>query len=539
MTLQSRINDAFNKYASNCALEVEGEKLTYSEIYTIASRIARTIITAGEAGPFIALMAYRSIYAYTGLLGTLLAGKAYLPLNPKFPPNRTLTMLKDANCTVIFIGSECCEALGVLLDAYDQGAPALKILYLSEAKSNLLKLIDKFKQHCFIEIDLSTNVVQTSLPTVTSNDYAYLLFTSGSTGQPKGIGITQGNVCAYIDFILSRYDYRASDRVSQFFDFTFDPSVHDIFSAWFSGACLCSVPSTSLMAPSHFINNSKLTVWYSVPSVPMFMDKLNMLRSGQFPELRYSMFSGEALAQSVAEKWQNAAPNSLVVNYYGPTEATVNITYYDWDRERSPALCRNGGVPLGYPFPTQEIRIVDSAGKDVSVGNRGELIVSGSQVAKGYINNSEKTKACFKELPDLKGKLWYFTGDSVERDLDGRIYFYGRIDFQVQIRGYRVELSEVEGIIKKTASTEFVVIVPWPFNQLTSCADELIAIIAGQQDNELTQRVVAACTSSLPSYMVPSTVLFTQEFPLSANGKIDRNKLIEHINIMKGKTIHE
>lgn len=534
LTLQLRLHKSFNKYSSNRALEVDGGNFTYSETYNIATRIAQAIIKTDEAGPFVALMAYRSICAYTGLLGILLAGKAYLPLNPKFPLNRTFSMLQDANCNMMILGSECCEALDLFLETYDQRSSAIKILYLSEAKSKVIPLIEKYEHHCFIEIDNNFNVSPTSLPIVSADDYAYLLFTSGSTGQPKGIGITHANVYAYIDFILSHYNYLPSDRVSQFFDFTFDPSVHDIFSAWFSGACLCSVPYKSLMAPAHFIKKSELTVWYSVPSVPIFMEKLNMLRDGLFPGLRYSLFSGEALAQSVAEKWQKAAPNSLVVNYYGPTEATVNITYYNWDRKTSPALCRNGGVPLGFPFPEQELRVVDFEGNNVPIGQRGELIVSGSQVAKGYINNPEKTISSFRELPNLKGKKWYFTGDLVERDSEGIFYFYGRKDFQVQIRGYRVELSEVEGIIKKTASTELAAAVPWPLNTLTSCANELVAIIVGQHDADLAERVVAVCKSALPSYMVPSTVFFLQELPLTANGKIDRNALADQIKVLKG-----
>jgi amino acid adenylation domain-containing protein len=539
MTLQSRLIKAFNEYASNRALEVGGENLSYSDVYNLAKRIAEGIIQADEPSPFVALMTYRSIFAYTGLLGTLLSGKAYLPLNPKFPASRTVSMLADADCNVIIFGPECTEALELFLETYDRASRALKILYLSEAKSSILGVSERFKQHDFIEISSSAKAEEVLLPKASADDYAYLLFTSGSTGQPKGISITQANVCAYMDFILSRYHYRSSDRVSQCFDFTFDPSVHDIFSAWFTGACLCTVPYKSLMAPSNFIKKSELSVWYSVPSVPMFMEKLNMLKEGLFPGLRYSMFSGEALAQSIAEKWQNAAPNSLVVNYYGPTEATVNITYYDWDKQKSPGLCRNGGVPLGFSFPEQEIRIVDSEGHEVPIGQRGELIVSGSQVARGYINNPEKTASSFRELPDSRGKIWYFTGDLVERDSEGIIYFYGRKDFQVQIRGYRVELSEVEGLIRETASTEFVAAVPWPLNPLTSCAEELVVVIAGQHEVSLVERIFNVCKSTLPSYMVPSTVLFVKEFPLSANGKIDRKALTEYIKTLKGEPRNE
>jgi amino acid adenylation domain-containing protein len=371
------------------------------------------------------------------------------------------------------------------------------------------------------------------------NDYAYLLFTSGTTGQPKGIGVTHRNICAYLEFILFQYDYCSEDRISQAFDLTFDPSAHDVFTAWLSGSCLCVVPASSLMAPSRFIQEHKLTVWYSVPSIPMFMDNLNMLHEGRFPSLRYSMFSGEILPKTIAQKWQKAAPNSQVINYYGPTEATVNITYYNWDREISSDLCRNGGVPLGYPFPEQEIRIVDSDGQELPSGHRGELIVSGSQVASGYINNPEKTADAFQILPGEPDKTWYYTGDIAERDSNGIIYYYGRKDLQVQVLGHRVELSEIEGILKKTTGTDFVIVVPWPQNQISGHADEIVAVIGMKPDSSLAEIAIDTCKSALPSYMIPSDILFLDPFPISQNGKFDRKAITEFVrstrSIQNGK----
>ncbi len=438
-------------------------------------------------------------------------------------------MISISDCEAIVLGYECIPVLSSLLENYDRELPELKIIYLLEDNSSITLLAEKFPRHKFISVCEPTPDNNIPCHLAKENDYAYLLFTSGTTGQPKGIGITHRNICAYLESILSQYDYCSEDRVSQAFDLTFDPSVHDVFTAWLSGSCLCVVPASSLMAPSRFIQEHKLTVWYSVPSIPMFMDNLNMLHEGRFPNLRYSMFSGEILPKTIAQKWQKAAPNSQVINYYGPTEATVNITYYNWDQETSSDLCRNGGVPLGHPFPEQEIRIVDTDGQELPSGHRGELIVSGCQVASGYINNQEKTADAFRLLPGEPDKTWYYTGDLAERDSNGIIYYYGRKDLQVQILGHRVELSEIEGVLKQTTGTDFVIVVPWPPNQISGHADEIVAVIGTKPDSSLAEIAIDTCKSTLPSYMIPSDILFMDQFPLSQNGKFDRKVITEFV----------
>jgi len=530
MTLQSKLIEAFERFGPNDALEVEQTILTYLELKNKALQLAGLITQHAPEETFIGIFAARSISAYAGLAGSVLAGKAYLPLNPKFPVARIYEMLSMVECKTLILGGGGIRLFLEFVKKYDHNLPPLTILYLPEDEARIGKEAKKLKRHKLFTADGVEAFDICPLPAALPDDYAYLLFTSGSTGHPKGIGITQKNICSYLGFILSRYEYLETDRISQAFDLTFDPSVHDIFSAWLSGACLCVVPASAVFAPSRFIREKELTVWYSVPSVPMFMERLNMLKENSFPGLRYSIFSGEALSQETALKWQKASPNALLINFYGPTEVTINITYYQWNNDASPKQCRNGCVPLGVVFPDHEIRIVDEKGQDLPAGQKGELIISGAQVAPNYINNSEKTKEVFKQFPEDPCKTWYCTGDLVEKDEEGTLFYFGRKDFQVQILGHRVELTEVEAVLKKATKTDFVIVLPWPPDVSGGRADKLVAVIGCIQDTEMEKKAVSACRETLPSYMIPAKIFFLERFPLNVNGKIDRNEILAYIS---------
>jgi non-ribosomal peptide synthetase component F len=326
-----------------------------------------------------------------------------------------------------------------------------------------------------------------------------------------------------MEYAASRFGIHDRDRCSQNFDLTFDLSVHDLFTCWDGGATLCPYPAQTL-TPAALVDELRLTCWFSVPSVAMFAAKLGLLQPGEFPTLRWSLFCGEALSASMAAAWQQAANNSILENLYGPTEATIAITYYRWDSEKSPAECVRGLVPIGWPFKGQQVCAVDEQLAPVPVGESGELCLGGSQVTRGYLNDPEKTAKSFVHLKQTGDQVWYRTGDLVRQDERGCLYYLGRRDFQVKVNGYRVELQEIDLVLREASRIEMAVAIPWPLSD--GSASGIVGVLTGS-DPALDKQILEACESRLPRYMVPNRLYHFPQMPLNVNGKIDRGKITE------------
>ena len=509
-----------DRFHSRTALVVDGRPFTYAELYRVASRIASAIVCEEQdPSSLVSVMADRSLMAYAGVLGVLGAGRGYVPLNPNFPVERTRYMLTLSGCTVLVAGRESLGQLPELLQKLNR-----RITVILPDVSDPGTLPDSFPHHRFVtSADGETADLGLS-PQTSPEDIAYLLFTSGSTGQPKGVPISQSNACSYLDHMLQHYDLCESDRVSQAFDLTFDLSVHDLFLCWARGACLFSLPGRDLLAPAAFIRKQQLTVWFSVPSVIGILAKLRLLPSGCFPYLRYSWFCGEPLPAAYAELWQQAAPNSVLENLYGPTETTIAIASYRWEVANSPKQCLHGIVPLGHVFPGQQFRIVDEERNTVRMENAGELCLSGSQVSCGYWKDSKKSEEQFIRLSGEGQKRWYRTGDLVKQDQSGCLHYLGRIDHQVKIRGFRVELQEIEAALRRACASEDVVAVAWPVNN--GSAESIVAFASSPHDLD-RNHALAYCREVLPDYMVPRKLYLLDKLPCNVNGKIDRSKLIQ------------
>jgi amino acid adenylation domain-containing protein len=360
---------------------------------------------------------------------------------------------------------------------------------------------------------------------------AYLLFTSGSTGEPKGVAVTHANVRAYAGALCRLFAVNEHDRFSQMSDLSFDWSVHDLYVCWEGAACLVSVPESAHLAPAKLVREQRLTMWASVPSAVGLMQSFHMLKPGAFPSVRASVFCGEPLPAAYADAWQRAAPNSIVENLYGPTETTVAITRYRWDGAHSPAQCRDGIVPIGWMFDGQQGRVVDADLRAARPGEPGELCLAGSQVALGYWQNPAETARRFVTLPDAGDARWYRTGDLVRQDDDGCLYYLGRLDDQIKIRGYRVELQEIDHVVRQAAHADMVMTVAWPVRD--GSAEGVVTFVAGS-DPGGTEGVLAACRARLPDYMVPREIRFLDALPLSANGKIDRRRLVQLLHEREG-----
>ena len=477
------------------ALVVQGQELTYAELHERARRIAATIQQHADDGPRLtAVFGERSPTTFAGILGALMAGHAYVPLNPGFPMARTRQMLSRAGCRTLIVDSS----------------------------PGVAELLEGLKGVTVIPPDAATVPAARLHPADdwvpvqrTPEDLAYLLFTSGSTGAPKGVMVSHRNAAHFVRSAVKRYAITAGDRLSQLFDTTFDLSVFDMFVAWHQGATVCCPPRSVLWNPSAFAHDQRLTVWFSVPSVAMMMGRLGALKSESFPTLRWSLFCGERLPVDVAKAWAAAAPNSVVENLYGPTELTVACTAYRWNPCASPAESEAGVVPIGHALPGMYAVVVDEHLVEVQPGEVGELLVTGPQRMPGYWQDEAATG---RALVRINGWADYFyrTGDRVRRPVEDEPFrFIGRLDHQVKVRGYRVELGEVEFALRQIEGVDAAAAVGSP--------EGIAAFVTGT--NLEPDALCLSLRSTLPDFAIPRTIRLLPSLPLNSNGKLDRGAL--------------
>lgn len=517
---------SLEKYSRNPALMIEDRYYSYEQLGMAAFHVAQAInrCEAWNDASLVAVLGQRNFPTYAGILGILLSGRGYVPLNPKFPLKRTLRMINLSTISTMII----CEETKLLEEILSELDSQVNLIIVAPGfkYDKIRDYSRRFPQHQFDYVDLfDCNMSTVPLRAVKKDSPAYLLFTSGTTGTPKGIAVSHWNVMSYLEYILGRYDIHENDRITQTFDLTFDLSVHDMFLCWANGACLCPVPEPVAFTAAKFIRDNRITVWFSVPSVVMFMKRMRLLKENGFPTLRYSFFCGEALPEMLVEAWHEAAPTSIIENLYGPTETTIAITHYRWDPATSPRECLNGIVPIGYVFGSQKARVVGPDGNDVAIGEMGELYLSGSQVTNGYWNAPQKTKENFFRDQE-SGRLWYKTGDLVKKDGKGCLYYLGRSDEQVKILGHRAELQEVDSCLRKASGTELAIAIAWPIRN--GIAEGIYGFI--HKDFEETEhKIIEMCNRLLPPYMVPRRLFFIDQFPKNVNGKIDRKVLAKWI----------
>jgi amino acid adenylation domain-containing protein len=519
-TLRSGFLRSVERFPDRDALAIGTERFTYRDLHERAARAAATLdrhAKPGE-GKLTAVFGHRHRAAFDGILGALLRGHGYVPLNPSFPTDRCRSMLVRAHCRSVVVDPTAEDQIDALLEGVEDSLTVL----LPEA-DDVSAIRARHPAHTILGAKDLAPASECVLGEASPGDVAYLLFTSGSTGRPKGVGVLHRNVNAFLDSMVERYAITENDRFSNTFDLTFDLSVFDLFCAWERGACVCVPTAQQKMFPGKYVKQHALTVWFSVPSTGVLMSKLKMLKPGTYETLRWALFCGEALPAEVIERFAQAAPNAIAENLYGPTELTIACTLYRWDPARSPAECELGVVPIGDPYPGMVAKIVDETLHEVPRGEPGELVMTGTQRAPGYWEDEERTAAAFVKLPG-DDRIFYRTGDRVRWGEGAPMVYVGRVDNQIKIQGYRVELGEIEAVLRNVAGAEIAIAVGWP--RTASGADGIVGFV-GAADG--ADAILERARALLPGYMQPSKIVLVDAFPLNSNGKVDRKALLARL----------
>lgn len=501
----ARLQQTLQRHRERPALWLDGTYYSYHQLWQHAQALAQVLAQA--PGPVCASLAERSLPAYCAPLACLLANKIYLPLGLGQPLHRLNDILQRMQP-----GSVICDQAGSLLLAQ----PGLSLTRPAQQ----LWLDRQQRWHSQPAGPAATCAPPLDEPPCSAAT-AYVLFTSGSTGKPKGVAVGHAALAHYLQAITQRYPQLDHlQRSSQCFDPTFDLSLHDLLVCWATGGCLYSLPRTALMFPAAFINEHQLTTWFCVPSMAASMRRMKQLAADSLPSLRLTLFCGEALPAPLADAWQAAAPNSRIDNLYGPTEATIACTALQWQGQY-PQL---DVVPIGQPLAGLHAAVFDDNGKPCPDGRSGELWLAGPQLAGGYWGDPAQSAQRFVSTDDpaLPARRWYRSGDRARRDAQGQLHYLGRMDRQVKVRGYRIELQDVEAQLRAVFAGgqhyPLLAVIATPHSD-PLLGSELVAFI--EQPGLDLAATMAALRRQLPDYMLPSRLLVLAQMPFNSSGKID------------------
>lgn len=477
MNLSEQLYKIANKKSTLTAIFFERQTVSYNDLLKNALSLSTSLFKDNKK---MGILCYRDIGFYSSVFYCLLNRKTFVPLGVKFPLARLISIIEQSGLNEIIYSEKYSE----LAQALSRHFPSVKFICFESLTTNHLEIASAAKS-------------QTNEGYIT-----YILFTSGSTGQPKGVPIFEHNLSSYLNYIVPLLALDETDKVSQIFDPTFDLSIHDILVTWLSGACLYPLPESALFAPGKFTKKHGLTVWFSVPATAAIMAKLGMLKKDAYPTLKWSLFCGEALPVKLAEQFQHASPNATLLNLYGPTEATIACSFHEFKLDQN---YNKNYVPIGKPFPHMTFEI----------DKNSELLIYGSQVFHGYLNNPEKTQ---QSLFSKNNKQFYRSGDAVELNEYGEYDYISRLDDQIKIQGYRIELSEIDSVTKKLLNNPLVVCLATPKQK----PEYITLFICDKADKEIENNLLEKLSHFLPSYMLPKRVVWLDNMPLNSNGKIDK-----------------
>jgi D-alanine--poly(phosphoribitol) ligase subunit 1 len=476
-------------FPQKIALLIGEKKYSYEDLFRKAVQISSKFSEKKSNSDLIGVYTDNNFYTYSAILAANLSGKAFVPINSKFPDDRIARMFQDLNLDFVC----CTKASKSRVEQVNNMCPLL--------------LTD--------EVYDDSNMVIFDEKIISLDAVAYILFTSGSTGEPKCIPITFNNLWSVVEASNQRWTICNDDVVLQSFELSFDISIGVIFMTWFNGGALAITSFEGITAINSYqtILDHQVTFAVLPPSSISYLKNYRLLRDVKVPSVKTTLFIGEALLFDHVNSWLEGAINTKIINTYGPTEATVWCFAYDINNDTKEHIV-NGVCPIGKPMWSTKYMIDKSIGH---LDNEGELCLSGHQVFNGYINNPKKNNETL--FSDQEGNAWYRTGDIVYENEIGDIVYINRIDNQVKINGYRVELGEVEHAVRELLGITKVFAYTSQFNSNTI----INCVIEGEgfDQNELHKKI----SYRLPKYMLPRNFYFFKTFPLNNSGKVDRNKI--------------
>ncbi|WP_167956552.1 non-ribosomal peptide synthetase [Anaerosporobacter faecicola] len=497
ITVSQVFEQQVRKTPNRIAIVDDSQTLTYSALNEKANALARTLIQQGvKPNTIVALLMERTVDMAIGILGILKAGGAYLPIDPKYPTERINYLLENSAATTLVIGQ------GLNLVSIYTGT----VLSIEQAIQN---------------------ATDTSNPTpiATSTDLAYVIYTSGSTGKPKGVAIEHHSLLNYLTWFIDKAKITKRDKTILLSSYAFDLGYTSLYSALLSGGELHIVSQDMILDPEcllNYITTKKITYLKMTPSLfHMLVHAEHFQSSGIGDTLRYLVLGGETIQVTDLVTYHQLYPTTAIMNHYGPTECTIGCIATVIDLEHLQEYAEH--PVIGYPIDNMQVMIVDEQKCPVGIGQTGELYISGPGLARGYLNREDLNQQRFLNLPAFQQESmrFYKTGD-LGRFLDnGSIQFLGRVDNQIKVRGYRVELGEIEAILSTYPHVKKVAVLDLDDEN----GNKEICAYYESTEKLSAFDLRAFLATRLPAYMLPAYFVPVEEIPLTFNGKINRTAL--------------
>ena len=501
------------------ALDGPCGRMTYGELAGRARRLA-SVLSDMHAEGRVGILAHPGAQAIVGVLGILTSGVAYVPVSPDYPDARIAEILAHAKVEVLVLTSDQCARLSSL------EATAIGRVVVLDANVEACSGIPSGMR----AVGVGAIDAATPLPPkrVTGADLAYVMYTSGTTGRPKGVMVRHSAVSVFHDWVHDAFGVSSGDRFIQTSSLSFGGSIRQMFSPLLAGATVCPAPRSVLKDPFElveFLEKERITIWNSVPTLWMrLLDcVLELDREGRrasLSSLRWILIGGEHVPAGHVRRWMDRfGSRHRIANLYGSTETVVNATWHDVKGRPND---EDVHTPIGLPRTGSDVLLLNERGNDCRPGEVGVLFVGGPSLSDGYLHAPEETAASFVELPGKPGH-YYRTGDLARADADGVLTYLGRADTQVKVRGNRVELGEIEGVLGLHPAVSSAAVL----EHSQAERQWLVAFVQPVADSERpdVNALREHVERRLPSFMIPHRFEFVERLPLTTAGKVDRRAL--------------